>query len=326
MSQSQILLETGTNELEIVEFYINERDGYRGYYGINVSKVVEIIRPQPVTAMPQMRHPCVLGAFPFRGGKIVPLIDLCRYLDKGCIEDADPKIIITEFNNLQNSFLVSGVTRIHRISWTQVEPPSKFLLEMSRNSITGVVRLENRVVFLLDMEAIVAMLYPALSIRMAEPAADAPRPEKRYHILHADDSASIRNLVRDKLEREGRFTVTQVPDGQEAWNYLRSAKAQAEQNNVPVTSLVDGVISDIEMPHLDGLTLCRYIKEDPTLRCLPVAMFSSLISPSLAHKCESVHADAQFAKPDLQAISDRVYELIEETHGKAAPGGGTAAH
>lgn len=310
MSQSHILLEVGTNELEIVEFFINEKDGYRGYYGINVSKVVEIIRTQPVTAMPQMRHPCVLGAFPFRGGRIVPLIDLCRYLDKGCIQDDEPKIIITEFNNLQNSFLVSGVTRIHRISWSQVEPPSNFLLAMSNNSITGVVRLENRVVFLLDMEAIVGTLHPALSIRMNEVSPDAPKATERYHILHVDDSASIRNLVRHKLEAEGRYDVTQLTDGQEAWTKLLELKAEAEAKRVPITSLVQGIISDIEMPNLDGLTLCRYIKEDAILRELPVAMFSSLISPALARKCESVHADAQFAKPDLQAISDRVFELI----------------
>ncbi len=110
-------------------------------------------------------HTSVMGAFPYRGGRIVPLIDLCIYLDKGRTEDEDPKIIITEFNNIQNSFLVSGVTRIHRISWSQVEAPSQFMLEMSRKSITGVVRLENRVVFLLDMEAIVGTLHPALGIR-----------------------------------------------------------------------------------------------------------------------------------------------------------------
>jgi len=318
MSQSEILLEVGTNELEIVEFFINEDDGYQGFYGINVSKVVEIIRPQPVTAMPQMRHPCVLGAFPFRDGRVVPLIDLRRYLDKGNIEDPDPKLIITEFNNLQNSFLVSGVTRIHRISWSQVEPPSKFLLEMSRGSITGVVRLEKRVVFLLDMEAIVATLHPALSIRMDEPPEDAPKPPKQYHILHADDSASIRNLVRKKLEAEGRFTLTQTNDGEEAWILLKKLKAEAEEKHIPITDLLDGIISDIEMPNLDGLTLCRYIKEDPVLKELPVAMFSSLISPTLTHKCQSVHADAQFAKPDLQAISDRVYELILERDKSAA--------
>lgn len=309
MAQTDILLEVGTNELEIVEFYINEKDGYRGYYGINVSKVVEIIRPEPVTAMPQMRHPSVMGAFPYRGGRIVPLIDLCVYLDKRRTEDEDPKIIITEFNNVQNAFLVSGVTRIHRISWNQVEAPSQFMLEMSRKSITGVVRLENRVVFLLDMEAIVGTLHPALGIRM-EINENAPKPTQTYKIVHADDSASIRRLVMDKLQAEGRFEVAQVHDGQQAWDLLRKYRQESQETGRPLTDFCQGVISDIEMPNLDGLTLCKYIKDDPVLRSLPVAMFSSLISPAMQAKCQSVHADAQFAKPDLQAISDKMYELL----------------
>ena len=312
MSQSKILLEVGTNEQEIVEFSINERDGYRGYYGINVSKVVEIIRPQPVTAMPQMRHPCVLGAFPYRGGRIVPLIDVCKYLDKGSIGD-DSNIIITEFNKAHTAFLASGVTRIHRISWKQVETPSRFLMEMSRGSITGMVRLEDRVIFVLDMEAIVATLHPALSISMDEKEDDSPMPEQKYHIIHADDSNSIRRLVYNKLEQEGRFDVTQVTDGEEAWHLLQSYKQKAEEKKAPITDFVQGIISDIEMPNMDGLTLCRYIKEDPVLRAVPTAIFSSLISPSLARKCENVGADAQFAKPDLQAISDKMYELIQNS-------------
>ena len=310
MSQSQILLEVGTNELELVEFYIDEADGYRGFYGINVSKVVEISRSQPITAMPQMPHPSVLGAFPFREGRIVPLIDISKFLNKGGVVSEDPRIIITEFNKTHTAFLVSGVTRIHRISWKQVEAPTPLLLEISGGSITAVVRLEGRVVFVLDAEAIVAAMNPALSVKMDENRMEA-LPDRKYHILHADDSVSIRRLVADLLKKEGRFDVTQANDGEEAWNLLLRYKQQAEDNNIPISNLVQGIITDIEMPNLDGLTLCRYIKEDHLLKDIPVAMFSSLISTSLAHKCKSVGADAQFAKPDLQGISDKMYELIQ---------------
>ncbi len=310
MSQSQILLEVGTNELELVEFYIDEADGYRGFYGINVSKVVEISRSQPITAMPQMPHPSVLGAFPFRDGRIVPLIDISKFLNKGGVVSEDPRIIITEFNKTHTAFLVSGVTRIHRISWKQVEAPTPLLLEISGGSITAVVRLEGRVVFVLDAEAIVAAMNPALSVKMDENRMEA-LPDRKYHILHADDSVSIRRLVADLLKKEGRFDVTQANDGKEAWNLLLRYKQQAEDNNIPISNLVQGIITDIEMPNLDGLTLCRYIKEDHLLKDIPVAMFSSLISTSLAHKCKSVGADAQFAKPDLQGISDKMYELIQ---------------
>lgn len=309
MSQTQILLEVGTNELELVEFYIDEPDGYRGYYGINVSKVVEISRSQPITAMPQMPHPSVLGAFPFRDGRIVPLIDISKFLNKGGVASDDPRIIITEFNRTHTAFLVSGVTRIHRISWKQVEAPTPLLMEISGGSITAVVRLEGRVVFVLDAEAIVAAMNPSLSVRMDDnpPAA----PDQKYHIIHADDSVSIRKLVLALLKKEGRFDVTQANDGEEAWQLLLKYKQEAEAKSIPITQLVQGIISDIEMPNLDGLTLCRYIKEDHVLKELPVAMFSSLISNSMALKCESVGADAQYAKPDLQGISDKMYELIK---------------
>ncbi len=308
MSQTQILLEVGTNELELVEFYIDESDGYRGFYGINVSKVVEISRMQPVTAMPQMLHPSVMGAFPFRDGRIVPLIDISKFLNKGGVSSEDPRIIITEFNRTHTAFLVSGVTRIHRISWKQVEPPTPLLMEISGGSITAVVRLEGRVVFVLDAEAIVAAMNPALSVCMND---DAPvELEKKHHIIHADDSVSIRKLVLNLLEKEGRFDVTQANDGEEAWDLLQKYKHEALERNVPLSSIVQGIITDIEMPNLDGLTLCKYIKNDPVLKDLPVAMFSSLISSSLAHKCESVGADAQYAKPDLQGISNKMYELI----------------
>lgn len=321
MAQTQILLEVGTNELELVEFYIDEPDGYRGYYGINVSKVVEISRSQPITAMPQMPHPSVLGAFPFRDGRIVPLIDISKFLNKGGVASDDPRIIITEFNRTHTAFLVSGVTRIHRISWKQVEAPTPLLLEISSGSITAVVRLEGRVVFVLDAEAIVAAMNPALSVRMDEPPVELPN--RKYHILHADDSVSIRRLVMDLLRKEGRFDVTQANDGEEAWQMLLKFKEEAQQKEIPITRLVQGIITDIEMPNLDGLTLCKYIKEDHVLRELPVAMFSSLISSSLAHKCASVGADAQFAKPDLQGISDKMFQLIEAK--AALPQGGSAS-
>jgi len=310
MAQTNILLESGTNELEIVEFYIDEPE-YRGHYGVNVAKVVEIIRMEPATAMPQMRHPAVMGAFSYRDGKVVPLVDLARYLDKKSPEvTTESKIIVTEFNHIVTGFMVSGVNRIHRLSWNDVEEPGKFLQNMSKNSITGVVRLEQRVVFLLDMENVVADMDPALAIRLGKLSEEYTDTGKHYTILHADDSGSIRHLVKSLLEESGLFTVIQATSGEEAWNILARAKAEAAASGKPLSKTFQAVISDIEMPRMDGLTLCRKIKEDPEMRYLPVALFSSIISQSLEHKGESVGADAQFAKPDLQQLSEKVLQLI----------------
>jgi two-component system chemotaxis response regulator CheV len=304
------LLETGTNELEIVEFFVN-LDGYEGHYGLNVAKVVEIGRRQSVTAMPDMPHPAVLGAFSHRNGRIVPLIDMARYLGSGPITNEDAKVIVTEFNTVCTAFLVSGVNRIYRLSWTDVKAPGNFLQNISKSSVTGVVRLEERVVFLLDLEAIVAELHPAMAIRFDD-RRDLSLGEKTYNILHVDDSSSIRSLVLDLLTREGRFTLEQRVNGQEAWDYLKELRVKCEETGQPVTAYIQGIITDIEMPSMDGLALCKLIKEDPVLKKLPVAIFSSMINDSLSRKCASVGANAQFTKPDLKVLSNKLYGLISE--------------
>ncbi len=308
MAQTNILLEAGTNELEIVEFFVNQ-DGYEAHYGLNVAKVVEIGRRQPVTAMPEMRHKALLGAFLHRNGRIVPLIDMAQFLGSGPITNEDAKVIVTEFNKVCTGFLVSGVNRIYRLSWTDVEAPGQFLQNMSRSSITGVVRLEERVIFLLDLEAIVAELHPAMALRF-DGAGLTEKDGKTYRILHVDDSSSIRSLLLDLLNKEGRFVVEQRVNGQEAWNYLQELRDRCQQENRPIFDFVQGVITDIEMPAMDGLALCKHIKEDPVLRQLPVAIFSSMINESLSRKCAVVGADAQYTKPDLKALSVKLHELI----------------
>ncbi|MBQ9405506.1 MAG: chemotaxis protein CheV [Desulfovibrio sp.] len=321
MSQTNILLESGTNELEIVEFFIDHPDGYRAHYGVNVAKVVEIIRRQPITSMPEMRHSAICGAFHHRNDRVVPLIDLGKFLEIGPIESPDAKTIVTEFNNLFSAFLVSGVDRIHRLSWTEVEAPGNFLQNASKSSVVGVVRLENRVVFLLDLEAIVAELEPSMAIRFEGSISNATEG-RIYNILHADDSHSIRQLVLDLFKKEGRFQVRQVENGQKAWDFLCSLRTKCEEEGKDITEYLQGVISDIEMPFMDGLNLCRRIKEDPVLKKLPVAIFSSMINEPLAKKCESVGADAQFAKPDLRILSDRMLQLILGDAGDAGRTGG----
>ncbi|UZP67142.1 chemotaxis protein [Desulfovibrio mangrovi] len=310
MSQTNILLESGTNELEVVEFFIDEEDGYRAHYGVNVAKVLEILRKQPVTSMPEMPHPAVMGAFKHRDNSIVPLIDLAVYLDRNRKKSSDPKVIVTEFNEVVTAFLVSGVNRIHRMSWEDVEAPSEFLQKTTGNSITGVVRLEGRVVFLLDLEMIVADLDDSLAIRMEAPTADRVAG-KTYTIVHADDSGSVRALVKSLLEASN-FRVVQFTNGRDAWEYLQRQAAEAREEGGSLVDRVQGIISDIEMPQMDGHNLCKRIKENPDMRMLPVALFSSLITEKLEHKGTAVGADAQFAKPDLQRLSEFMLNLLAE--------------
>ncbi len=315
LNMTNILLEAGTNELEIVEFYLEEAnsvtgpDGetYKGYYGVNVAKVLEIIRLPKITEMPQVSHPSVLGAFNLRD-QIIPLVDLGVWLKKKRGENEPPKVIVCEFNNVTTAFLVSGVTRIHRISWEAVEAPNRYMSSLASNSITGVVRLEGRIIFILDLEKIVAELNPELGLRFDENV--TWEAGTQYRALIADDSTLIREMIGDLLHK-ANFLVEKTTHGGECWERLQQIKKIAETENRPVTDYVQVVISDIEMPNMDGHNLTKRIKEDPILKDIPVILFSSIISDKLRHKGDTVGADDQISKPEITHVAKRAIDLIK---------------
>lgn len=313
MTQTNILLEAGTNELEIVEFFLDEIEGpdqeiYRGYYGVNVAKVLEIIRLPRITELPEVSDPSIRGAFNLRS-QIIPLVDLALWLDKECDVTDSTKVIVTEFNRVTTAFMVSGVNRIHRISWEEVEPPNQYVSSMSSDTITGVVKLEERIVFLLDLERIVGDLNPDLALKL-DAAVDWSAND-RYRALIADDSTVIREMLKDLLTR-ANFDVEAVTNGRDAWDTLVAIKERAAKENRKVTDYVQCVVSDIEMPQLDGHTLCRMIKEDPVLKELPVLLFSSLITDKLRHKGDAVGADEQISKPEVTRLAQIAVQLIKE--------------
>jgi len=315
MSQTNILLESGTNEFEIIEFYIDEQaqgdeKPYRAYFGVNVAKVLEIIRLPTVTEMPHMPHPSVIGTFNLRS-RVIPLIDLSLWLGKPMARNDTTKVIVAEFNKVVNAFMVSGVTRIHRKSWNDVEPPTGYTAQFAARNFTGVVKFEDRIVLLLDMEQIIWDLNPALAIRMDRTGRqDGVVDRTNYKTLVVDDSNSIRRLIVSYLEKDG-FSVEQDINGQNAWNRLTEWKRLAAERGVPLSEYVDLVVTDLEMPAMDGHNLCKRIKDDPVLKSLPVILFSSLINHQLYHKGISVGADDQVTKPEIATLADRAKKLIE---------------
>ncbi|WFS63656.1 chemotaxis protein [Pseudodesulfovibrio thermohalotolerans] len=331
---TDILLEAGTNELEIVEFYLEEepkesadveanqedqalgnghKPSRKGYYGVNVAKVLEIIRMPKVTEMPEVSHPSVLGAFNLRS-RIIPLLDLSIWLKKKRVENEPPKVIVTEFNQVTSAFMVSGVTRIHRISWEDVEAPNKYVSALSSDSITGVVKFEDRIVFILDLERIVSELNPAMRLQFDDNfVLDG---FSGYKALIADDSPLIREMIRDMLGQAG-FQVEKTTNGRECWDRLLEIKKRAQDEERPITDYVQVLVSDIEMPMMDGHHLCRRVKEDPVLRSLPVILFSSLITDKLRHRGETVGADDQISKPEITQLARRAAALIEDRKAQA---------
>lgn len=324
MSQTNILLESGSNELEIIEFFIEESTDegqtYQGYYGMNVAKVLEIIRRPVITGIPSKHHPAVLGTFNLRG-RVLPLVDLARWLGKPLAVNDAQKVIVSEFSGVVTAFLVSGVTRIHRLNWSQVEAPGKHVQAYSNDSITGVIRFEDRILFILDMEKIITSMDSNLDMNSickksgeSESENDHVPDAHAFHVLIADDSSSIRNMIASSLERVG-YRVTRTASGKEAWDVLRLWKSEAEQENKSITDKVHLIISDIEMPEMDGHALTRAIKSDSALGKIPVVLFSSLITETLRHKGEAVGADDQISKPDLPTLTKRVRTIISNKLG-----------
>lgn len=315
MSQDY-LREKNSTALEVIEFYLDEllADGskYRSYYGMNVAKVLEIIRlPATITSVPGAQHPAAMGTFNLRN-RVMPLVDLGIWLEKNPSPDEDRKVIVTEYSGIVTAFVVSGVTRIHRMGWSDVEPPGKYLQYFSHDSVNGVVRFEDRIVFLLDMEHILSTMNPSLSLEsFAKQVDNDPRAGEGRRVLLADDSSVIRKTIANSLKASG-YEVLQSTCGREAWEQLEAWKKESAESEMPINAFVDLIISDIEMPEMDGHELTRRIKSDPVLQKLPVLLFSSLISDVVREAGVRAGADDQLSKPDLPELVRRVRGLIDK--------------
>lgn len=316
-TQHLALTEVGTNEVEIMCFYLDLHAGdstYRAYYGINVAKVLKITRlPENVMRPPLCANAAVYGAFHFKDrDNVVPVVALATYLEQDQIDSDSQKLIITEFNQVMTAFLVSGITRIYRLSWADVEQPDRNINNYSHNAFTGLVNLEGHIVFILDMEKIVIELNPQ-SGKDFFGLSSAVKSDRNITVLHVDDQALVRRMVKHAMEQDEAFSVESADSGKTALGILREKAEQAREKGCPVTDLVNVVITDVEMPVMDGYTLCRSIKDDPTLAAIPVYLFSSLITEETQHKGASVKADGQFPKPQTEMMAREILADLART-------------
>lgn len=293
-----ILLETGTNEFEIVEFSIGKVN-----YGINVAKVREVIQRVPVTAMPQA-HPYIDGLFTLRG-KAHPLVNLPRCLNVASGEEAK-NIIVTEINNYYVGFLVENVSRIHRISWKDMEPAPE-VGDQSR--VVGIIKMSDRIVLLLDFETIIAEINPSINAKLTtvEDATDDTRSMRgNVHVVVAEDSAMLRDLLVTTLHDSGYRFVRDFGNGMDAWEYLRGLS----EKDGPIYNHVGVVVSDVEMPKMDGHRLLKLVRDNDRLREVPFVLFSSLISEEMRLKGESLGASGQISKPEINQLIALLDHLI----------------
>lgn len=298
IKKTEILLESGTNELEVMEFTIADR-----HFGINVAKVVEIMQYNQVTPMPNS-NPYVEGVFKPRD-TILTVINLASYMGLPPSESDDRDIlIITNFNKVSSAFHVHTVEAIHRISWKDIEKPDASIYGGEEGFATGIARFDNRLITIIDFEKIVVDISPTSGIQMGELDKLGERDTVNKPLLIAEDSPLLERMILEALGKSGFSNVTCCSNGKEAWETLRSFK----EAGGPITQYVRCVITDIEMPQMDGHHLTKLIREDEELRVLPVIIFSSLIDKEMRLKGEQVGATAQITKPEIA----RLVHVIDE--------------
>ena len=305
---SGILLESGTNELELLVFRVG---GIA--YGINVAKVRELIRCVATVAVPHAPKG-VAGSFKLRD-EVLTLIDLPAYLEVEPVGDPDYQLIIViDLNSVRCGMLVEAVEMIHRIRWEQVDPPTQLLVDVGA-PITAVARIEDRVIQILDFETVIGTLLGRGGTEVVEQIPEHPiREHENLRLLVVDDSMSIRRAVERVLHSAGFTSITKASNGEEAWKIIEE---RASEEGLPF----DMILSDIEMPRMDGLHLTQRIKSDPKLKAMPVLLFSSIIRPDTHNKGEAVGADAQVTKFQSNELVETIDRLL---HTRAAAAAVTA--
>lgn len=306
MSQStpsitgEILLDAGTNELEVLVFGVRG-----GWFGVNVAKVREVIRAVHPVATPH-QHPSVLGMFNIRGS-VLPIVDLGKHLGLSHLqgEQSEGRIIITEFNGHRCGFLVDRVEQIYRMSWGKVKPTPDVASLSARgvsaaaSTTTGVIELGDRLVLMIDFESVAdaILMDRKLHIDAVENDRGVDRASKR--IVLVEDSPFMRQLITEVFRRSGYDRLEVYGDGEQAW---RAVSAEGDP--------IDAIVSDIEMPRMDGLHLTKRVKDDPRLRGVPVVLFSSLICQDNLKKGKQVGADVQVPKPELAEMVRLVDRVV----------------
>jgi two-component system, chemotaxis family, chemotaxis protein CheV len=310
-ANNKILLESGTNELEIVEFRIDECDSKGNvipcYFGVNVAKVREIIR------LPNLRrvvnsHAAISGMIKLRD-QVITLIDLSRALSKNTEGLTADRVIVLEFNRIIVGILVHSVSRIYRISWENVEPPVKAIHDAN---ITGVVKMEDRIILILDFEKIIGELSSTEALSTPDEAlmlAHSTANRGAKTILVADDSKFIRHTMCGSL-REAGYHVVEAENGEEAWDIVNAMLAKCSAAGTDIEDLLNLIITDIEMPRMDGLHLTSLIRKEGTLNQIPVVIFSSLASDDNKAKWKDLGASDILTKPDLPHLVEKADSLV----------------
>lgn len=294
---TKILLENGTNELEVLEFKL---DG--NAYGINVAKIREIISYQDVTPVPNA-HPSIEGIFMPRD-VMITAIDLKNCLQRG-VSKPGGLFIITNFNKLDIAFHVDSVIGIHRVSWKDIIKPDSTVSSTEDGISTGIIKYDGRLIIILDFEKIMTDINPETGLKMTEIEELGERDRYDVPILIAEDSPLLNKLIVDSLHKAGYTNLIHTENGQQAYDVIQECKREGT-----LKDHVQCVITDIEMPIMDGHRLTKLIKEDDETSDIPVVIFSSLVNEEMRRKGEALGANAQLSKPEIGNLVRVVDSLV----------------
>jgi len=302
MKNNNILLESGTGELEVLKFKVKGV-----FYAINVIKVKEILKAKLESIQPLPSQPKAVRGITNIRGEVITLIDLREYLSPEISYNENENellMILTEFNNIKLLFAVDQVIGISRLKWSDIQEPNNLM----GNLVNGIIKSEDQLVNFLDFETILTNIKPDMAMNISNYEVDKTLKEKRRNVTLAiaDDSPTIREILKKTLYEAGYETLRVFNDGQQLLNYLQELKDKEKD----VSYYIQGIITDIEMPKMDGHTLVKNIKNDKTLREIPTLIFSSLITEDLRHKGDAVGVDEQISKPEIENLINILDDLI----------------
>ncbi len=298
---TKILLENGTNELEILEFSLGNNS-----YGINVAKIREIITYMPVTPVPNS-HPSIEGIFMPRD-VMITAIDLKNCLGRG-VSEPSGLFILTNFNKLDLAFHVDSVQGIHRVSWRDIIKPDATISTTDESVSTGIIKQDGKLIIILDFEKIVTDINPETGLKVSEISELGERKRSNVPILIAEDSPLLNKLIVDCLKKAGYDNLIHTENGQKAYDVISQCKQDGS-----LKDHVRLIVTDIEMPEMDGHRLTKLVKSDEKTADIPIIIFSSLVNDDMKRKGEELGADAQLSKPEIGNLVKIVDRLVDEKH------------
>ena len=293
-----------TSTLQLMEFTMAGDS-----FGINVAKVTEIMRCMPITPM-TLSHPCIDGVFKPRG-KLITVINLPRYM--ALPESEDPSgdmLMITNFDNVSAAFLVHSVEDMHHINWSNVERPSSIVYGNQDSVITGTTKIGEKIITIIDFEKVLYDINPETGLQISEVHRMGERTSVSKPILVVEDSVFLRRTLIEALEAAGYSNITSFDNGQDAWEYLIKCRSECLANITPIEKKVSIIITDIEMPRMDGHHLTKLVKSDEILTKIPVLVFSSLIDDAQKQLGEKLGVSAHLSKPQIGKLVSTIDEWI----------------